>query len=132
MRGAFFKLLKTMNMNNRHSLGCRGEMLAKRYLATSGYEIMDANYRVGRRELDIIARQGRITAFIEVKTRIQTAASRTEDPLTAAQARRLQQAALAYCRQKHIALDTIRWDLIVILVNAGGRRAELKHYRAII
>ena len=47
-----------------------GERLAGWYLMLHGYRILERNYRVGRYELDIIARamDGTI-CFVEVKTR---------------------------------------------------------------
>src|SRR5438093_8778078 len=53
----------------RHRLGVAGEEQAIRYLQSRGWEIVSHRFRVGRIELDLIARRGCLVAFIEVKAR---------------------------------------------------------------
>ena len=51
--------------------GAWGERLAAGYLFLHGYRILERNYRFGRYELDIVARERRSNTlvFVEVKTR---------------------------------------------------------------
>ncbi|MFQ5518513.1 MAG: YraN family protein [Mariprofundus sp.] len=48
--------------------GQAGEELAASYLQRRGYTILGRNVRLGRGELDIIARHGELLVFIEVKS----------------------------------------------------------------
>jgi putative endonuclease len=48
--------------------GQKAEMLAARYLANIGYQILDKNYRSGRAEIDIIGQIGKFLVFFEVKS----------------------------------------------------------------
>jgi putative endonuclease len=50
------------------STGRTGEDAAAEFLRRLGYEILARNYRHARREIDIVARDGRTTVFVEVKT----------------------------------------------------------------
>src|SRR5690606_35661951 len=52
-----------------HVLGRRAESLAARVLVARGWSILAANYRFGRREVDLVARRGDLVAFVEVKAR---------------------------------------------------------------
>lgn len=52
-----------------HSLGAVSETLAADFLVRRGYVILARNYRVNRKEIDIIARYGNQIAFVEVKAR---------------------------------------------------------------
>ena len=56
-------------MNNQ-LLGKRGEELAAEYLVGHGFRIIDRNFKARYGELDIIAIQGTVLVFIEVKTRV--------------------------------------------------------------
>src|ERR1700727_927113 len=53
----------------RRRLGARGEQLAAEHLERLGYRIVGRNYRTRWGELDLIAHDGRLLAFVEVKTR---------------------------------------------------------------
>ncbi|MDX8389407.1 MAG: YraN family protein [Mariprofundaceae bacterium] len=49
--------------------GQKAEQKASTYLQRHGYEIIGRNIRLGRGELDIVARKGDVLTFIEVKRR---------------------------------------------------------------
>lgn len=56
-------------MTENQKTGLWGEIFAVRHLRDEGYEILDANYRLGHLEADIIARDGETLCLVEVKTR---------------------------------------------------------------
>ncbi len=51
-------------------IGDFGENAACKYLKKNGMEIIERNFRTRSGEIDIIARDGETTVFVEVKTRI--------------------------------------------------------------
>lgn len=53
----------------RHRLGFTGEEEAIGYLATIGWTIEAHRFRVGRNDIDLVARKRSLVAFVEVKTR---------------------------------------------------------------
>jgi putative endonuclease len=95
-----------------------GEERAVRYLQRKGFTIMARNLRLGRGELDIIARREDLLVFVEVKTH------RTlESALLALhpdKCSRLQSAARVWLGQhpKHAGLQC-RFDLIIITPRMG-------------
>lgn len=112
-------------------LGRRGETIAKEYLLKSRYKIIAENYKLGRREIDLIAQKNKEYIFVEVKTRLKTADSLQENPLTARQTRNLKIAIANYAQKNKIDFDRVRFDLIFILVDRDKNTAGLKHYRDI-
>lgn len=78
------------------SRGAAGEVLAARFLHDKGYEILTANYACRFGEIDIIARDGRYIAFVEVKTRGETSLYMPREAVTAEKRKRLVKTALLF------------------------------------
>jgi len=98
--------------------GRKAEDAAARYLQHHGYELLDRNARGGRGELDIVARQGDILAFVEVKAHKQRDASL--EAVHANKCERLRSAALAWLsRHSKYAILQCRFDLIILTPSQG-------------
>ena len=74
-------------------LGRWGEAAAADYLRKKRYEILGMNYRCPLGELDIIARQGAVFVFVEVKLRKTGGYAPAAEYVTPAKQRRLRLAA---------------------------------------
>jgi putative endonuclease len=57
-------------MDPRRRLGALGERLAAAHLESAGYRILERNFRTRYGELDLVAEDGRVLLFCEVKCRI--------------------------------------------------------------
>src|SRR2546428_12469901 len=55
--------------DERQKRGLAGEEQAIQYLLSRGWRIVAHRFRVGHTEIDLIARQGSLVAFVEVKAR---------------------------------------------------------------
>lgn len=49
--------------------GARGERMVLWYLRFRGYHLLDRNYMVGHREIDLIMRKRNLIIFVEIKSR---------------------------------------------------------------
>ncbi len=59
-------------MAKQQIIGQRGENEAAAHIAQMGYTILERNWRIGKAEVDIIAKDGEVLVFIEVKAKTYT------------------------------------------------------------
>jgi putative endonuclease len=107
--------------------GARGEDAAARYLSGLGYRILDRNFKTRIGELDIVARDGAATVFVEVKRRQAVTHGRAAQFVTPAKIRKLVSAARIYAASRGLSDGPIRFDVIAIDVIDG--REQLRHHR---
>ncbi|MBE0645996.1 MAG: YraN family protein [Bacteroidetes bacterium] len=107
-------------MKDRQELAREGEELAARYLADAGWTILERNYRYGRGgEIDIIARDGDYTVFIEVKTRQSLACGAPEYAITPSKQRQVIRIARGYMWLEGRGELICRFDVIAVSVIRG-------------
>lgn len=107
------------------SVGRSGEEAAVRWLERAGLEILSRNWRAGRRELDLVVRDGDVVAFVEVKSRRPGPQSAAE-ALGPRQRRRLRQAAEAWIHAHPGIGSEFRFDLVAVTRRAAGP-PEIRH-----
>ena len=110
------------------ALGPLGEDLAADYLERAGFRIHERNWRpkTGRGELDIIASEGGVLVFVEVKTRSSEEWARPAAAVDAAKRRRLSLTAEDYLRQLEDRRVASRFDVVEVLL-AGGEVRDVRH-----
>jgi putative endonuclease len=101
-------------------LGDRGEELAARHLQAKGWVILGRNFRMGRKEIDLVARRGEVVAFVEVKTRSGLGYGHPLEAITWKKRREIQQVAAAWIDRFGRPDDTYRFDAVAVVVHAGG------------
>ncbi len=107
-------------MDSRRDLGFRGEEAAARFLEAGGYEILARNVRLGRCELDIVARDGARLVFVEVKTRSGEGYGRPAEAVTPAKQRRIVQAALLFLQREGLQPAELRFDVVEVRWRRDG------------
>lgn len=100
-------------MASHHDVGKRGEELAAAYIRSAGYRILHRNWRYGRLEVDIIAQQGNVLVFVEVKARSSQRFGMPEEAVNGHKRELLLRAAHHYLVHFNPALQ-IRFDIISI------------------
>ena len=101
--------------DERHKRGLAGEEQAIRYLLSRGCAIVAHRFRVGHTEIDLIARQGDLVTFIEVKTRRGAAFGSPLEAITGAKRRELVKAARVWVDRFGRPSDIYRFDCIAIV-----------------
>ena len=102
-------------LDERHKRGLAGEEQAIRYLLSRGCHIVAHRFRVGHAEIDLIARQGDLVTFVEVKTRRGTAFGSPLEAVTGAKRRELVKVARVWVDRFGRPPDIYRFDCIAIV-----------------
>ncbi|MBS1501880.1 MAG: YraN family protein [Bacteroidetes bacterium] len=110
----------------RHlDLGRKGEGLAKTFLESAGYEILDENWTHGKCEVDLVAYKDGRMIFVEVKTRSGNNFGEPEDFVD-----KRKQRLLAVAADEYIYLmdhqGEVRFDIVSILFDKNADHI-LKH-----
>ena len=95
--------------------GRRAEQLAARYLQAQGYRILEQNYRARGAEVDIVAEEGDVLCFVEVRSRRSAAYG---DPLETVDRRkqaRVIRGARHYLAARGASDRAVRFDVVGIV-----------------
>lgn len=117
--------------DQRRTLGRHGEALAAAFLQRKGYGIIATNWRCAAGELDLIASDGPVLVFVEVRTRRSMARGLAEESVTPSKQRRLAQLALHYLQ--HLETAQTPWpgpwriDVVAIQITPGSESAHIRH-----
>jgi putative endonuclease len=117
----------TLPPEARRAQGDAAEERACRHLDRSGFTIVERNFRTKGGEIDIVARQGDVLVFIEVRSREVPGFGTPEESVTPAKRRRIVVAARHYLSNvPPSSWREARFD--VIAIEGGGDAAVLRHY----
>ena len=121
LRDTFNLLRGIMKMDTSYVFGQKGEKLALEYLIEKNYIILERNYRSGKNEIDIIARNSGEVVFIEVKTRSNDVFCEPESAVTKEKQRAIIKVANSYIVRNNIN-EEARFDIIAIVTNEDGTK----------
>jgi putative endonuclease len=121
----------------RQQLGRAAEALVARALESRGMRIVARNARTAsvRGEIDLIALDGPALVFVEVKALRANSVAGPERPALAVGHRKrhkLRSLALAWLRDHDGSVpphDSLRFDVVGVRVDSGGRAVEWEHLR---
>ena len=115
-------------ISSNRSVGLWGEAVASEYLTNKGYTILDRNARTPHGEIDLVARQGTVTVFVEVKTRTSNRFGPPEAAITPKKRAHMVAACQAYL-QVHPELDgDCRLDVIAIEHDRSKKATSVVHF----
>jgi len=106
----------------RCELGRFGEDVACGELERLGYIILDRRFRTRHGEIDIVAREGGVVVFVEVKTRMDGNFGDPLEAVTWQKRRRLCRMAETYLAHRKLGDAPCRFDVVAILEHVDGRR----------
>lgn len=118
--------------SQKRKFGDLGEKIAEQYLEDKGYGVIERNYLKPWGEIDIIAKQGKMLIFCEVKTRDAKNVEHflAEYSINRLKIKKLQKMCEIYLMEKHYPYDQ-KWqiDVLAIAIDKENRKARIKHFK---
>lgn len=110
------------------SLGKYGEQLAVQYLQSKGYRIIARNLRNKLGEIDLVAKDGAVICFVEVKTRKSLQFGAPYEAVGRHKQYKMAQLAMAYLNDQ-TTLTTVpaRFDVVSIYKTPAGA-PQIEHF----
>ncbi|MFA6457575.1 MAG: YraN family protein [Bacteroidota bacterium] len=105
--------------SSTRSKGKAGEDSAVQFLRQQGYEILEQNYYYQHGEIDIIAREGSILVFVEVKSRRSRRFGEPEESVTPKKQELLRRTAEGYVTERYPNGIECRFDVVSVVMNDG-------------
>lgn len=96
-------------------------------LSRTGWSILERGYRLGRSEIDLIARRGGLIAFVEVKTRSGHGWGTPEEAVTVRKRREIETVARDYLMRHARGWTDVRFDVVSIVTGPGRRLIRCDH-----
>jgi len=109
--------------------GTRGETLAAQALERRGYEIVERNWRCQGGEIDLVARDGDVWVFVEVKLRGAGAFGTPEEAIDARKQARLLHAVQMYLAEHELDDAAVRIDVVAIELAPSGKVRRMALYQ---
>ena len=113
-------------LDPRRLFGQEGESAAENYLRRKGYRIVARNLRSSVGELDLIAEDGAVLVFVEVKARRTEAFGGAVHAVHRKKQEKLIQLASQYLARHHIKDRLCRFD-VVLLHGAEEAASQIDH-----
>jgi putative endonuclease len=95
-------------------IGLAAEKAAARHLRANGYKILERNYSSPLGEVDIVALDGDVICFVEVRARSSREFGGAIQALPKRKQRRVVKAALAYMKARKLEDREIRFDFVAV------------------
>lgn len=120
------KLLSKNSCNKENttavSIGNTGEEAAVKALKKQGYKIIERNYRTKTGEIDIIAKDGEYTVFVEVRLRKSNAFGSPADTIDKRKQEKIIRTAQYYAVKNGIYDTPMRFDAVLINADTDGEK----------
>ena len=109
----------------RLELGERGEMLAFEEIKRLGYRNIIRNYRCRLGEVDLVAEDGDVLVFIEIKTRKGRPLGFAKEAVNARKQKQISKVALSYMKTNNCCDVSARFDVVAVAIGSGLPQIEV-------
>jgi putative endonuclease len=113
----------------KDAVGAYGERVAARHLEEVGMRVLDRNWRCAEGELDLVALDGDVLVFCEVKTRSGAGFGAPAEAVVRSKASRIRGLALRWIADHPGHGGQIRFDVVGVMLPRSGA-ADVTHIPA--
>jgi len=107
-----------------------GEKIAENFLRNNHYKILGRRIRAGKHgELDIVAKDGDVLVFVEVKTRKTENYGRPISAVNFWKKKALSRAAIAYLKRLNYPQIYFRFDVVEVVGSPGNSEPVIRHIK---
>lgn len=110
----------------RQAKGRRAENAAVKALKSRGYRILHRNYRHRLGEIDVVAEDGDVLAFVEVRSKTQGGPVNPIESIGPAKRRRLATLAHLYLERERIRERPCRFDVVEVILSLEGKVSSVE------
>lgn len=108
----------------RQLLGERGERIAEQWLVERGWQVVERRFRSGHRDIDLVMErsgaEGRVIAFVEVKTRVSAGYGGPLGAVHWRKQREMARAARDWMSRAPASCAAFRFDVVGIVFGHGS------------
>lgn len=115
-------------MLERRLIGMEGEAVARRFLEGLGFRIVEENFVCPLGEIDLIAKDGEILVFVEVKARRSARFGTPAEAVHARKQRQILRVAEAYLRERRLKVPC-RVDVVAVEFPPEGSEPRVELFR---
>ena len=112
-------------MRTTKQIGDQGEDMAAEYLTSQGYLIVERNYRTRLGEIDIIALDGEVLVFVEVKKKKSNRFGTAGEMITPDKIKKIIRTAEMYIAESD--LGDVDWRIDAVLIDGS----EIEHLKSV-
>lgn len=105
-----------MKTSNKYK-GDLGESIAEIYLSSTGYNILEKNFRCRTGEIDLIGKDGEFLCFIEVKARESKKYGLPCESVNYRKRNKIYNTAKLYIAKNRLYNYSFRFDIVEIMLN---------------
>ena len=110
--------------SSRAALGTRAEDLVARHLERQGFAIVARNVRVGRLELDVVARKGKLVVVCEVRARMRDDFMSPIESIDPRKVARVRRATAQWLAIAGLGVVDIRFDAASVVFDTPDGRLD--------
>lgn len=106
---------------HKRELGRWGELVALGFLLKHRFDVIARNYRTYYGEIDLVAYEGDVLVFVEVKTRTSGQVAAPEEAVDHHKQRQIRNLARQFVRHYGLGHIAIRFDVIAVVASDPPR-----------